>query len=203
MANFLEILQKLNISKQTIIMVLIFVIAFTLSLSIRLILKQKKVKEEKQQAVRRMREEALDRVLANPLEEKKAVSFEKKRRPFQVEYSKDQNNMASTQPMDNDMCQLTEITELSQRKYMFRCQEPVQIGNQFGNVVILPRDVEANQVYCQIFYYKKENYLRSNGMIEISLRRKGKVVIVNQNGLKLRSGDCFMVGKTAYQIEFL
>ena len=66
-------------------MIIIFVIAFTLSLTIRILIKRKKAKEEKQQAVRRMREEALDRVLANPLEEKKAVSFEKKRRPFQVE----------------------------------------------------------------------------------------------------------------------
>ena len=62
-----DFLQNLNISKQTIIMILIFVIAFTLSLTIRLLIKRKKAKEEKQQAVRRMREEALDRVLANPL----------------------------------------------------------------------------------------------------------------------------------------
>ncbi|MCI9102655.1 MAG: hypothetical protein HFG47_05000 [Lachnospiraceae bacterium] len=198
-----EFLQNLNISKQTIIMIIIFVIAFTLSLTIRILIKRKKAKEEKQQAVRRMREEALDRVLANPLEEKKAVSFEKKRRPFQVEYSKDQNNLSNIPQMDKDMYQLTEITELSQRKYMFRRQEPVQIGNQFGNVVILPRDVDPGQVFCQIFYYKKENYLRSTGILEIALKRKGKVVIVNQSGLKLRSGDCFMVGKTAYHISFL
>ena len=61
-----EFLQNLNISKQTIIMIIIFVIAFTLSLTIRILIKRKKAKEEKQQAVRRMREEALDRVLANP-----------------------------------------------------------------------------------------------------------------------------------------
>ena len=184
-------------------MIIIFVIAFTLSLTIRILIKRKKAKEEKQQAVRRMREEALDRVLANPLEEKKAVSFEKKRRPFQVEYSKDQNNLSNIPQMDKDMYQLTEITELSQRKYMFRRQEPVQIGTQFGNVVILPRDVDPGQVFCQIFYYKKENYLRSTGILEIALKRKGKVVIVNQSGLKLRSGDCFMAGKTAYHISFL
>ena len=184
-------------------MIIIFVIAFTLSLTIRILIKRKKAKEEKQQAVRRMREEALDRVLANPLEEKKAVSFEKKRRPFQVEYSKDQNNLSNIPQMDKDMYQLTEITELSQRKYMFRRQEPVQIGNQFGNVVILPRDVDPGQVFCQIFYYKKEKYLRSTGILEIALKRKGKVVIVNQSGLKLRSGDCFMAGKTAYHISFL
>lgn len=200
-----EILDQLPVSRQTIVMVLVFLIASALSLTIRLLIKQKKVKEEKQHAVRRMREEALDRVLANPLQERQSMPFEKQRRPFQVQYAKDQNNHMPVQGngAGQDMFQLTEITELSQRKYMFSCQEPVQIGNQFGNVAILPRNADASQVFCQIFYYKKGNYLRNAGKVEVTLQRKGKAVLVNQNGLKLRTGDCFMVGRTAYQIEFL
>lgn len=197
-----NVLQNLHISKQMVILVLVLVIAAGLFLMIGMMLRRKRAKEEAQHAVRRMREEALDRVLANPLEEKKAEPFEKKRRPFQVEYSKDPNSRPAERP-GKDMYQLTEITELSQRKYMFRYQEPVQIGNQFGNVVILPRNVNPSQVYCQIFYYKRENYLRSTGMVEVVLQRKGKVVIVNQNGLKLKSGDCFTAGRTSYQIEFI
>lgn len=199
---FQDFLQNIHISKQTVIIVVAFVIAVSLFLAVSIILRRKKAKEEAQHAVRRMREEALDRVLANPLEEKKAEPFEKKRRPFQVEYSKDPNHGPKEQ-VGRDMYQLTEITELSQRRYMFRYQEPVQIGNQFGNIVILPRNVQPSQVYCQIFYYKNGNYLRSTGIIEVVLRRKGKAVIVNQSGLKLKSGDCFIVGKTSYQIEFI
>lgn len=203
MKNILQnLLQTMHISKQTMVILLVAVLASGAALAIFLIMRHKKAKEEAQHAVRRMREEALDRVLANPLEEKKAEPFEKKRRPFQVEYSKDPNHRPKEQ-VGRDMYQLTEITELSQRRYMFRYQEPVQIGNQFGNIVILPQNVQPGQVYCQIFYYKNGNYLRSTGIIEVVLRRRGKAVIVNQNGLKLKSGDCFIVGKTSYQIEFI
>ncbi len=201
--NIIQTIRNIHLSaRQVIILAAAVCIALGLVLVIWLILRRKKTKEEAQHAVRRMREEALDRVLANPLEEKKAKPFEKKRRPFQVEYSKDPSH-GPAEPVGKDMYQLTEITELSQRKYMFRYQEPVQIGNQFGNVVILPRNINPGQVYCQIFFYKNGNYLRSTGAVEVVLQRKGKTVIVNQNGLKLRSGDCFMAGRTSYQIEFI
>ena len=177
------------------------VFAIIVVLLVRMWKKRVREQEEQKHAVRRMREEALDRALANPMGEDSAEYFEKKRRPFKVEYSKDENH-AGGEYGDERMFQLTEITELSRRKYIFRCSERVQIGTQFGNVTILPNDADEGLADCQIFFYQQENYLRSTGKIEVVLTRRGKQVIVNQNGLKLRSGDQFVVGKTTYLVEF-
>ncbi|MDO5415640.1 MAG: hypothetical protein Q4F29_00450 [Lachnospiraceae bacterium] len=194
--------QKLHIPMFAIVGACICVIGAGVFLAVYLMIRQKRIKEEKQQAVQRMREDALDRVLANPREEKQAEPFEKQRRPFQVEYAKTQNGVP-VEKIEKGMYRLTEITELSRRKYMFRSREVVQIGNQFGNITILPQNAGPEQAYCQLFSYRNANYLRSTGKMEVMLRRGGRTTMVSKNGLKLLSGDCFTVGKTSYMIEFI
>ena len=162
---------------------------------------RKKRQENEHHAMRRMREEALDRVLANPMQKDNGSVAEMQRRPFQVEYS--QGEEGGKKKRSDKMFQLTEITELSQRKYMFRCRELISIGNQFGSVTILTDASEAKQVYCQIFFYEGANYVRSIGKKDIFLKRKGKKVMVNDLGIKLLSKDSFTVDKTTFQIEFL
>ena len=164
--------------------------------------KNKRTKEQEHQAQRRMREEALDRALANPMGKMGAAEqFEKQRRPFKVEYSPGERQTA--EKSDGRMFEISEITELSKRKYMFRCSELVSIGNQFGTILILPGTAEPDQIYCQLFYFQGANYVRSTGKKAVSLRRKGKSAVVNQNGIKLQSEDVVCVGTTMFQIVFL
>lgn len=200
-------LQEFGISNQMLLAAGVFLLAAIAGFVIQVLKRYRKDREKRQYVVRRMREEALDRALANPLSEAKSEPFEKQRRPFQVQYTNGENNtvLGETQgsEIQEGMFQLTEMTELSQRKYLFRCQETVNIGNQFGMVAILPGTADDKQSYCQIFCYGQKNYLRSTGNKEVLLKRKGKVVIVNQSGLKLCSGDFFTVEKTSYQIHFI
>lgn len=160
--------------------------------------RKKKRKKDEHHALRRMREDALDRALANPMQNNDK-SIEMQRRPFQVEYSKGdvgQNN-------SEKMLQLTEITELSKRKYMFRCRELISIGNQFGSTAILSDAKEENRIDCQIFYYEGANYVRSMGRKDIILKRREKKVMVNELGIKLLSKDSFVVDQTTFRIDFL
>lgn len=190
-----------RLNYQLIISLGIVLIISVITMAIRLWKKRKRRKEEQEQAEHLRREEALNRALVNPDGAKKKEAFEKQRRPFQVEYSQGGNRHSSNS--GRKTFQLTEITELSKRTYMFRCDERVQIGNQFGIVTILPNDIQQEQVYCQILLYKKKNYIRSTGQIEVVLKRNGKQAIVTGNGLELRSKDTFMVGTTTYQIIFV
>lgn len=176
---------------------LIFIVMI---IAIRLWKIRKARTEEREQAEHLRREEALNRALANPDSETKKKALEKQRRPFQVEYS--QGNDRHSSGSGGMTFQLTEITELSKRSYIFRCDERVQIGNQFGTVAILPNDIPHEQVYCQILLYRNRNYIRSTGHAEVLLKRNGKQAIVTRKGLELRSKDVFIVGPTSYQIVF-
>ncbi|MCC8026237.1 MAG: hypothetical protein LIP16_13200 [Clostridium sp.] len=195
-------LQDLGITREILSTAAVVLAVFIVSLAVSWYRRRKKIKEKEQHALRRMREEALDRALANPMGEEQAEPFEKMRRPFRVEYSQGDHGQEGG-GSQGGMYQLTEITELSQRTYMFRCQEQTFIGEQFGTVTILPGTADPSQVQCEIFYYKKENYIKSTGKLEVLLKRKGKQAIVGLNGLKLHSGDRFYVGKASFQIDFL
>lgn len=194
-------LQEMGITGKVIIVFVALLIGVAVSFLVYYKRYQKEDREKEQYAMRRMREEALDRALANPMQKDEAKPFEKQRRPFQVEYSKGDDGH-KTKGQDR-MFQITEITELSQRKYMFRCREQVSIGNQFGTVMILPGASDQEQIYCQVFFYEGANYVRSTGRQQIVLKRKGQQAIVNQNGIKLQSKDTFTVGLTAFQVDFL
>ncbi len=197
--NFL--IENLGISKQTLIYIGIFIAAAISSFGINMWRQKRRKKEKEQYAAQRKREEVLNKALANPHTASEQETFEKHRRPFKVEYSMgDEENAGKG---SGRMYQLTEITELSQRNYMFHCEELVSIGDQFGTVMILPRNAEEKQICCHIFFYQNENYLRSTGKIEVILKRGRKQAIVNRSGLKLRSGDQFTIGKTMFSIEFL
>lgn len=163
--------------------------------------KRNKLRKAKQkQVVRQAREEALEHALLNPLYSAKDEPLNKTRRPFQVEYSKGEKGQPGTNQSEG-MFELTEITELSKRKYMFRCQEQVLIGEQFGTIMILPETARPEQVYCQIFFYQSSNYVKAAENHTVYLKRKGKQVIVTYYGIKLKSEDFIILGQKSYQIR--
>lgn len=198
----MEVLQNKELMKYVLMAVGAVIFLLMITTAAKFIKRRKKAKEQEHQAQRRMREEALDRALANPMGKTgSAEAFEKQRRPFKVEYS--QGEDAGQDKGSGKMFEITEVNELSKRKYMFRCREVVAIGNQYGSTVILPGNAEEDQVYCQIFFYEGANYVRTTGKVEVSLKRKGKRAVVNRNGIRLQTNDTIYVGKTAFQITFL
>lgn len=162
--------------------------------------KHNKARENQRQAARRVREEALDRALSNSIGAVPAAGRGKIRRPFRVDYSQGEKN-AKKQNEDVRMYQLTEITELSERRYMFRRSEQLYIGRQFGSICILPGPGASEQAYCRLFDYQNEIFVRSMGNERILLTRRGKQAVVDNNGLKLHTGDMLSIGDTIYKID--
>lgn len=159
----------------------------------------KRRKEERQQALRRLQEDALNRMLENPLAEENGA-FSKNKRPVKVEYIKD---LKDKKEISGGMFELKEMTELSERTYVYRNGEVVSIGYQYGGVSVLPENAERSSICCQIFFYQGDNYLRSLGKNDVYLKRKGRQTEVNQNGIRLKNGDIFMTGKSVYQISLM
>ena len=165
-------------------------------------LKRKKKKAENEyHALYRIREDALERALANPMQKESGRHAEMQRRPFRVEYSNGDDDHKRNEI--DTMLQLTESTELSQRKYMFRCRELISIGTRLGKTAILSDTSEPGQICCQIFFYEGANYVRSINRKDIFLVRRGKTVAINDLGIKLLSNDSFTVDGTTFQIDFL
>lgn len=178
-----------------------FVLAAVGALAACVIVKNisKKRKEERQKAVKRLKEDALNRMLQNPLAEGNGT-FSNNKRPVEVEYTKD---LKDKEVSSGGMFELKEMTELSKRTYIYRNGEVVSIGFQYGGVSVLPENAEKSSICCQIFFYKGDNYLRSIAKSEVFLKRKGKQTVVNQNGIRLKSADVFTVGKSVYQISIM
>ena len=160
---------------------------------------RKRKREEQQQAAKRLQEDALDKALANPLAENDKT-FSNNKRPVKVEYVKE---LKEKKQFSGGMFELTETTELSQRTYIYRNGEVVSIGYQYGSVSVLPENVETTSMYCQIFFYQGDNYIRSLDRCPVVLRRKKNQTIVNRNGIKLINKDVFIVGKSSYQIKLM
>lgn len=163
---------------------------------------RKKLQKERQSAVQRLREDALDNLLLNPECSPGSSEAGGTRRPFEVSYSVD-GESGGTRAKQDGMLKMTERTELSNRQYMFRRDERLFVGFQHGKTAILMGDAEAERLFCEIFFYQKENYIRNLSNEELVLKRKGKRVLVGKRGLKLRSGDCFIVGKNRYEIDLV
>ena len=191
--------QKTGISKEiwTAVAVVLGILLITLFMNWKK--KRRKEKEEQQEIVRRMQEDALNKSLENPFSKDEGI-FEKNKRPIQVKYVK---NASPEENVSAGMYQLTEINDLSQKTYMYRVEEEVMIGKQYGKMMVSSGITGNAEIIGWIFYYQKKSYIKSEGTQKIVLKRKGKEAIVNRNGIKLKTGDVFMIDKTAYQIRFM
>lgn len=192
------IMQKTGISKEvwTAAAVVAGILLITLIMNWKK--KRKKEREERQEIARRMQEDALNRSLENPFS--KEEIFEKNKRPIHVKYVK---NASTGESVSTGMYQLTEINDLSQKTYMYRVEEAVTIGKQYGKMLVASGTTGNEEIFGRIFYYQKANYIRSEGTQKITIKRKGKEAIVNRSGIKLKDGDIFVIEKTAYQIRFM
>ena len=193
-----EIMQKTGISKEVWTAAAVVAGILLITLIVNWKKKRKKEREEQQEIVRRMQEDALNRSLENPFSKEEV--FEKNKRPIHVKYVK---NVSSGESVSAGMYQLTEINDLSQKTYMYRVEEEVIIGKQYGKMLVASGTTGNEETFGRIFYYQKANYIRSEGAQKITIKRKEKEAIVNRSGIKLKDGDIFVIEKTAYQIRFM
>lgn len=190
-----------------------FVVLFLIRLLMKYFRKRKTKKEEERHAVRVVREKALDQAIINPRTDISEIKNKGNytQRPYEVSYNtgdsiqQSENNNKEFVGFDKkQMLQLTEQSDFVNRKYMYPRTQGVIIGSQFGKITILSSLKGDGEVpYCELFYYKGSNYVRSSGLVEIILQRHRKKYIIDQKGMEIHDEDTILINSTRYIISLV
>lgn len=168
-------------------------------LIVRLQARRKKIKEEKFQAIKKMRESSLKEALSNTLEGNVEVSSVTPYRPYKVEYSTGENQDSKEK---RPLLQIIERNKLAEKKYIFRSNENIILGVQFGTATIL-NNLENAEAWCELFFQNGVYCVRSYGKGEIYVQRGHKTAIVDKMGIKLKSKDMIQLQETTFQIFYI
>lgn len=177
----------------------ILVLAVLVLLLIRLQARRKRIKEEKFQAMKKMRESSLKEALSNNLEEKAEGSSATPYRPYKVEYATGENQDSKER---RPLLQIVEKNKLAEKKYIFRSNDVVILGIQFGAVAIL-NHLENAEVWCELFFQDGVYCIRSCEKGSVSVWRNRKAAIVDRVGLQLKSGDMIQLQETTFQVFYI
>lgn len=187
--------------KNIITLSTVILLFLLISLMKRLYQKRTRLKELRQQAQDRQREEKLDAILRNPQAD--AAQGISGSVPYEVDYSqeKKQTGLAAG-GKETRMLQMTEHNVLSSRKHMLSLEKPIHIGSGVeGNMIVVP-DVSPCQ--CEIFQYKGGVYLKETGEKQmIVLQRKKKKVYAERKGIRLQTGDRIILDKVSFDVTIL
>jgi len=178
-----------------ILLILVVLVIFL----VRLQSKRKKIKEEKFQATKKMRESSLKEALSNHLEENADSSLAAPYRPYQVEYSTGENQDSKER---RPLLQIIEKNKLAEKKYIFRSNETITLGVQFGAVAIL-NNMENAEAWCELFFRNGVYCVRSFGTGAVYVWRNRKAAIVDQVGIQLKSKDIIQLQETEFQVFYI
>ncbi len=161
--------------------------------------RRKKTREEKFQATKKLREDSLKEALSNYLEPEQAAASATPYRPYKVDYSTGENQENGERL---PLLQIIEKSKLSEKKYIFRANETVVLGIQFGMAGIL-NGLEQGIGCCELFFQKDVYCVRSLGKDEVSVQRNKQVAIVDTRGIKLKSKDTIKIQDTSFQVFYV
>ena len=91
---------------------------------------------------------------------------------------------------------------MAEKKYIFRSNETIILGVQFGTATIL-NNLENAQAWCELFFQNGVYCVRSYGKGEIYVQRGHKTAIVDKMGIKLKSKDIIQLHETTFQIFYI
>lgn len=194
-----------KISAKVVIITIIVIIIIVLLIAALVMKGGKKQKEQRRLTMEKLREEALDRALENPARKQAAEDAKGVQRPFAVNYGQDEKTFKKEQTAGGRcMLQLTEINELSTRKYLVNPSELITVGKQFDANTIVINNRKLSDRQFEIFQYGQDLYIRScGGPVTTVLVRKADSVIVDERGIKLQTGDCINAGPVRLEVDII
>lgn len=180
-----------------VILVLLIVVKIISSVNKR----RKKKKEVRDAAENRIRYESLDQMILNERQVK--TDRGNYQNPYDVSYEQG-NALKRGKEIKQPMISLTEKNELSTKKYVFNVANPIKIGSSVkGNDVIVQGDGIADY-QCMLFSDGKSIFVKNLSSISRTiLSRKRDKAIVDENGLKLQTGDVITIGKITYKVTIV
>lgn len=177
------------------------IIAVVVIVMIWLRVKKVKEKELKMIAEDKLRDEALNRALANDLcgDQKAGGNIESL--PYEVDYNQSQLNNRQTK-QDKMMLQITACCELSKRKFMIELKDAIQIGRAKENTIII-KEQGVLPVHCEIFRHLNDVYVKDFSGNRTLLNRKKQQVYVGDKGIKLKTGDKIVIENTILEVTIV
>ena len=166
--------------------------------------RKSRVKEFRQAAEDRARDESLNNVILNPRSDntnKEAYV------PYEVDYSASAQNgtvnttsQVSTEIM---MVQIIEQTELSKRKFVLNASKGIKIGSTSENDISFFSD-SGTDFQCEVFSVNSHVFARNlNSDARIILRRKKDSAVLDTKGIRIKSGDTIIMDKNSYIISLM
>lgn len=160
-----------------------------------------KEKELERIAEDRLRDQALNKALANDLYGNKEIKTNIESLPYEVDYN--QSKLANqNKTRGKMMIQITSCSELSKRKFMIELDRVIKIGKSKENDIVI-KSQNALPVHCEIFRYQNHAYIRDFSGNKTLLHRKKQRVYTDEKGLKLKTGDQILIGDTVLEITII
>lgn len=205
-------------------MVLVMVVLIrVIKTAIRMRKKKKALLKEQEQAELLERNEALNNEILNP--ERRPGDVSEQKHAYKVEYAEKSGGTGKGLPKGNRSAagsaghvlspgkknsasadgawlKITEQTSLSKRSYMFRNNETVRVGDQYGNTSILSGDSGESILYFEIIPVKNHYYIRSACAERVLISRSGSSRELGNKDIALCDGDRVTVCGKVYEISF-
>lgn len=141
------------------------------------------------------RNEALNDALRNPLAKQDRAGSDG---PMEITW--DDKAVKEGGAVSSLMMELVELAAYSRRKYVFRAGPPVTVGSGENNQVVLPRE-GVEERHCEICLNAGKLCVRSVSNARTILKRKKTMVLVDSEGVYLRSGDHIQLGTAELQFR--
>lgn len=152
-----------------------------------------KKKQDQDQIDRKMKEEALDRALANGPRQSAAIRAQA---PVVVHYNSRPKKETGT------MLRLTEQAGAVTKEYLFRRTESIYIGEEYGCAVVFQGQGKGT-LYCKLFPYGDGVYVCLCGRAKSSLVRGKQTMPLTSKAVRLHSGDRIETRTGSFLIEFI
>jgi len=186
-----------------ILLTLCALIVFIIVLS-QIIRINRKTKEQREAAIGRARDERLNNYILN---QRSSVNNKEIYVPYDVDYTQGPSNVSINKKILKDpnalMLHISEKTEFSERKFALNAVRGIHIGTAKENDIVMINDGRLNYKF-ELFVFDGLVYVRDNIYGSgIMLIRKRQRMVVDTNGVIIKSGDIIVAGTYSYTITFV
>ena len=177
---------------------LIIIAVAAVIVALRIVMRRRKKRNDEREMSRvHRRNEALADALDNPMA--KGEREQRPEGPMEISWS-DKAENENTQSSDGQIFELTELSEYSRKKYVFKADKSVTIGSGNDNRMVIFRDGVAER-HCVIATVNGKPCVRAARGEQAVLHRGKKTALISENGLFLNSGDKIELGGAVVQFK--
>ncbi|MCI9332988.1 MAG: hypothetical protein HFG05_12615 [Oscillibacter sp.] len=152
-----------------------------------------KMRQDREQIDRKIKEDALDRALSNGPLPKASV---RPQAPVEIHYD------SKPKKESGSMLRLTEQAESVCKEYLFQCTATIYIGEEYGRAAVF-EGRGAGTLYCELFPHEDGMYVRLCGKAECRLLRGRQIAALTPNAIQLRSKDKIETQTGVFLVEFI